>query len=191
MHVMPAVFDRHAARRAASLALVAAVPLVAGCGPPPNRDAPSGTTVVQDGVAYSVQTSRALNPLEAGDREMLGGLVRKKSVERAGTTLLGVFLQAQDGGSLPRRAVDAPQLVNAFGRVFEPLPLPVGDPFAYRGRVLRPGEQIPSPESVAAEGPEAGALLVFRVPSDQYLTDRPYTLRFGTDDRAASVQLDL
>jgi hypothetical protein len=187
MLIMPAVFDRRAVR----WALTAAVLLIAGCGAPSNRDAPSGTTVVQDGVAYSVQTSRALNPLEADDRAMLGGLARKKGLEPPGTTLLGVFLQAEDDGSLPRRAVDAPQLVDAFGRVFEPLTLPAGSPFAYRGRLLRPGEQIPGPESVAAEGPEEGALLVYRVPSDVYLTDRPYTLRFGSDDRAASVQLDL
>jgi hypothetical protein len=187
MLIMPAVFDRRAVR----WALTAAVLLIAGCGAPSNRDAPSGTTVVQDGVAYSVQTSRALNPLEADDRAMLGGLARKKGLEPPGTTLLGVFLQAEDDGSLPRRAVDAPQLVDAFGRVFEPLPLPADDPFAYRGRLLGPGEQFPAPESVAAEGPEEGAVLVYRVPSDVYLTDRPYTLRFGSDDRAASVQLDL
>jgi len=163
--------------------------LVASCGPPPDRNAPSGTTVTQDGVAYAVQTSRELNPLDSDDRAFLGG--RANGLDGTGTTLVGVFLQARNDASGARRAVAAPRLVTAFGAAFEPLRLPAADPFAYRGRRLAPGQEIPRPQSVAAEAPESGAVLVYRVPTGDFVGDRPFTLRFGSDDRAASVQLDL
>jgi hypothetical protein len=58
--------------KALSTALVAAALVAAGCGPPPDRNAPAGTTVVQDGVWYSVQTSRELDPDSPDDRVFLG-----------------------------------------------------------------------------------------------------------------------
>jgi hypothetical protein len=44
---------------------------------------------------------------------------------------------------------------------------------------------------VARESPENGTIVVYRVPTGVFVTDRPFTIRFGTNDRAASVQLDL
>jgi hypothetical protein len=173
----------------ATCGLVAAALLAAGCGAPPDTNAPDGTTVTQDGVDYAVQTSRELNPHDADDREFLGG--RTKGLDAPGTTLVGVFLQARNDASSERRAIAAPQLVNAFGQTFEPLSLPRTDPFAYRGGRLAAGHEIPGPQSVAKESPENGALVVYRVPTGVFVSDRPFTLRFGTDDRAASVQLDL
>jgi hypothetical protein len=175
----------------AACALIAAALLVAGCGygPPPDRNAPDGTDVTQDGVGYAVQTSRELNPADADDRVFLGG--RTKGMDRPGMTIVGVFLQARNDASSARRAVAAPQLVTAFGETFEPLPLPAADAFAYHGRRLAPGDVIPGPQSVAAESPENGAIIVYRVPTGVFVGDRPFTIRFGASDHAASVQLDL
>lgn len=164
---------------------------ISGCGAPPDQNAQAGTTVTQDGVAYSVQYSRELNPEAPDDRAFLGGPARGKGLDRAGTTLLGVFLQARDDASGPRRAVAAPRLVTAFGQTFSPLQLPATDPFVYRARRLEPGRQIPGPDTVAGESPEDGLVLVYRVPTGVFLSDRPFALRFGSDDRAASVQLDV
>jgi hypothetical protein len=185
--------DRHAVRSLVRLLVCAAVAaaVLVGCGPPPDRDAPDGTDVTQDGVRYSVQTSRELDPLSADDRAFLGGIARRKSLEGPDVTLVGVFLQARNDASAPRRAVAAPRLVTAFGETFTPLRLPQDDPFAYRGRRLAPRQEIPGGESVARESPENGALVVYRVPTSVFLTDRPFTVRFGAGDQAASVQLDL
>ena len=172
-------------------ALIAAALLVGGCGdgPPPGVNAPDGTDVTQDGVDYAVQTSRELNPDDADDRTFLGG--RTQGLDGPGVALVGVFLQARNNAASARRAVAAPQLVTAFGETFEPLSLPAGDPLAYRGRLLAPGGEIPGAQSVATESPENGAIVVYRVPTDVFVTDRPFTIRFGASDRAASVQLDL
>jgi hypothetical protein len=174
----------------ATCAAIAAASLV-GCGAPPDRDAPAGTTVTQDGVAYSVQFSRELNPDAPDDRVLLGGPGRRKGLDGPDTTLVGVFVQARDDATGPRAAVAAPRLVTAFGHTFAPLHLPPADPFAYRGRRLEPGREIPGPDTVAAQGPDDGLVLVYRVPTGVFVTDRPFTLRFGSDDRAASVQLDV
>lgn len=175
---------------AAACALLSAA-LLAGCGGPPDRNAPAGTTVMQDGVAYSVQISRELNPVEPDDRALLGGLAGNKALDGFGTTLVGVFLQARDDVAGPRRAVASPQLVSAFGEVFQPLPLAATNPFAYHGGRLAPAQEIPDPVSPAAEGPVDGAALIYQVPASTFTTDRPFTLRFGSNARAASVQLDL
>jgi hypothetical protein len=177
--------------RAASMGLLAAtLVVVAGCGGPPEHNAPAGTTVVQDGVAYSVQTSRELNPLDPDDRTLLQGVRDGTRLDGLDTTLVGVFLQASDEVSGTRRAVTAPELVDAFGTVFRPLD-PVGNALAYHGGRLSAGQQIPDPRSDAAEGPADGAALIYPVSTDVFLTDRPFTLRFGAGDGAASVQLDL
>ena len=42
--------------------------------------------------------------------------------------------------------------------------LPRGQPFAYNARLLKPEECIPEAGSVAALGPGAGSMLLFRVP---------------------------
>ncbi len=174
----------------AAIAAVAAV-VLAGCGGPGNQGAQSGTTVHQNGIAYSVQYSRELNPETPDDRVYLGGLAASKSLEPPGTTLLGVFLQAQNDAATPRRAVPAPLLADAFGQSWQPLRLPAGDPYGYRGGTLQPGGQLPGPDSVAAEGATTGLALVYRVPTGVFLGDRPFTVQFGTSEQAASVQLDV
>ena len=166
------------------------VVLLAGCGPPPDRNAPSGTTVTQDGIAYSVQYSRELNPYAPDDRQFLGGPARRKGLDRPGMTLVGVFLQAQNNASAAKRAV-APELVTAFGKVFTPMRLPSTDPFAYRAVRLEPGSEFPGSQTIAGESPEEGLVLVYRVPTGVFLADRPYTVQFGSSERAASVQLDI
>jgi hypothetical protein len=187
---------RRGSRRAfgfanAACVAVAAV-LLAGCGDqPPDRNAQAGITVTQDGVAYSVQDSRELDPEAPDDRVFLGGPTRPKHLDRPDTTLVGVWLQAQDTASGPRDAVAAPRLVTAFGQAFQPMHLPATDAFAYRARRLAPGGELPGPGTTAAQNPEAGLLLVYRVPTDVYLGDRPFTVQFGAGARAASVQLDV
>jgi hypothetical protein len=177
-------------RRLACWSGLALTLLAAGCGGgAPNQDAPAGTDVLQDGVSYEVQSSRELNPLEPDDRALLTGVPRRKLGDMSDAALVGVFLQADD--SKPHRAVAAPQLISAERQVFKPMPLPRVDAFAYRGRRLAPGAQLPDPDSAAAEGPEDGLTLVYRVPDSTFTTDRPFIVRFGPTDRAASVQLDL
>jgi hypothetical protein len=184
----------HATRRLAGtlLALLTAALVVAGCGDAtPDSNAPEGTSVVQGGVSYFVQDSRELNPQDPDDRALLTGVRNVDRLDGTGGTLVAVFLQAQNDASGVRSADAAPAVVSAEGQSLLPLTLPRGNPYAYRGGRLAPGAQIPAPDSASGESPEDGALLLYRVPADTFITDRPFTLAIGTGAAAASVQLDL
>ena len=183
-----------AARRLAGtlLALLAAAVVVAGCGDPvPDSNAPEGTSVVQDGISYFVQDSRAINPEDPDDRALLTGVRHVNQLDGPGQTLIGVFLQAQNEVSGSRSTDPAPVMTSAEGQSYLPITLPRGNPYAYRGGRLAPGAEIPAPDSAGGESTEDGGLLVYRLPADIFITDRPFTLAFGTGAHAASVQLDL
>ena len=176
----------------AVLALVAAALVAAGCGDPaPNRNAQEGTAVVQRGINYFVQDSRALNPNDPDDRALLTGVRHVNRLDGTGQTLIGVFLQAQNEVSSTRGTDPAPVMTSAEGQSYLPITLPRGNPYAYRGGRLAPGAEIPAPDSAGGESSEDGALLVYRLPADIFITDRPFTLAFGAGAHAASVQLDL
>ena len=129
--------------------------------------------------------------MDPDDRALVQGVRGGKRLDGPDTTLVGVFPQASDEASGTRHAVTAPELVDAFGQVFRPLDLPAGNALDYHGGRLSAAQQIPDPRLDAAEGPENGAVLIYRVPTDVFSTDRPFTLRVGAGDGAASVQLDL
>jgi hypothetical protein len=174
------------------LALLGVALVAAGCGDrAPNRDAQAGLSVHENGITYLVLDSRELNPLDSADRALLTGVPRRKLGYANDTVLVGVFLEASNEGSKTRVADSAPEIVSAEGQVYRPMALPRIDPFAYHGGRLAPGAVIPGPDTVAAQGPEQGAMVVYRVPDSVFLGDRPFVMRFGSTDRAASVQLDL
>jgi hypothetical protein len=178
--------------RAAAVALSMAVLGLAGCGTQtPDQNAPAGNTVTRDGVAYTVEISRALDPLEPDDRATIAGLPHVASLEGQDTTLVGVFLQAQNNASSVRRTVAAPELVSAEGQRYRPLPVPARNAYAYHGGPLASGAETPGPLSLGAQSATDGAALVYRLPTGVFLTDRPFTVAFGTGSHAASVQLDL
>jgi hypothetical protein len=176
----------------ALLALAAAALVATGCGDPvPDRNAQEGTSVVQGGISYFVQDSRELNPKDPDDRALLTGVRHANRLDGPGQTLIGVFLQAQNEVSGTRGSDPAPVMTSAEGQSYTPITLPRSNPYAYRGGRLGPGDEIPAPDSAAGESTEDGALLVYRLPADIFITDRPFTLAFGTGAQAASVQLDL
>jgi hypothetical protein len=171
---------------------VAAALVAAGCGDPaPNSNAQEGTAVVQDGINYFVQDSRALNPRDPDDRALLTGVRHVNRLDGTGQTLIGVFLQAQNEVSGTRATDPAPVITSAEGQSYTPITLPRSNPYAYRGGRLAPDGEIPAPDSASGESTADGALLVYRVPADIFITDRPFTLAFGPGAHAASVQLDL
>ena len=147
--------------------------------------------MVQGGINYFVQDSRALNPNDPDDRALLTGVRHVNQLDGTGQTLIGVFLQAQNEVSSTRGTDPAPVMTSAEGQSYLPITLPRSNPYAYRGGRLAPGAEIPAPDSASGESTEDGALLVYRVPADIFITNRPFTLAFGPGAHAASVQLDL
>ena len=147
--------------------------------------------MVHGGISYFVQDSRELNPKDPDDGALLTGVGHVNRLDGTGQTLIGVFLQAQNEGSGTRPTDPTPAMSSAEGQSYLPITLPRSNPYAYRGGRLAPGDEIPAPDSASRESTEDGALLVYRVPADVFITDRPFTLAFGAGAHAASVQLDL
>jgi hypothetical protein len=125
----------------------------------PQKPATEGLDVNVGGVTYNVFISRELNIRDAEDQAYYQG-----PEAPPGTEYMGVFLRACNKDSQPH--VSASQFVvrDVRGAEFRPLPLAQSNLFAYRPKVLNPGQCIPEPGSIAASGPTNGSLLVFQVP---------------------------
>ncbi|HEX8083054.1 MAG TPA: hypothetical protein VF529_02125 [Solirubrobacteraceae bacterium] len=164
---------------------------VAGCGDgTPQRDAPPGTTLDLGGVAYDVQAARELNP-SSPDRALFAGVRGNGRTLPADHVWLGVFLQARNAADGPRATARSVEVADGLGHTFRPAPLPARNLFAYRPVTLAPGAAEPSPASPAASSPEQGSLLLFRLPLQDFLANRPLELRLRAAGRLASVQLDV
>ncbi|HEX2085976.1 MAG TPA: hypothetical protein VHF89_09865, partial [Solirubrobacteraceae bacterium] len=103
-------------RLAAGLLLIGALTLVSGCGGnAPTRDAPAGTTLHLDGVAYTVQTSRELNADAADSRPFFVGVRAGGRALPADELWLGVFLQAENESDGPRALARSIDLADSMG----------------------------------------------------------------------------
>lgn len=185
----------HVRRLAAALLAPAALAFATGCGDDgPQRDAQPGTTLHVGGVAYAVQASRELNPYGADARPFFAGVRRGGRSLPPDQVWLGVFLQAQNESRGDRATARSIVVADDLGRTFAPVALPVGNLYAYRPMTLPPGGTEPAPASPAATSPEQGSLLLFRIPLESFLANRPLELRVrapGDAAHIASVQLDV
>ena len=149
---------------AACAAALAATAALAGCGNADEKqgvDEPAreGLSLPLAGVEYNVFITRELNLKIPPDTAYYKGPEPPK-----GQTLYGVFVQACNKGTHPRRTADRFVVVDNQGNRFEPTTLPPDNAFAYRSRVLPANECIPQAGSVAQQGPTAGSMLLFKLP---------------------------
>jgi hypothetical protein len=83
--------------------------------------------------------------------------------------LFGAFISFTNASTRPLRSADRIELRDDGGRVYEALPLPVTNPYAYSARVIRPRTRIPTQDSRADVNLAAsGRLLLFRIPARSY-----------------------
>jgi hypothetical protein len=76
------------------------------------------------------------------------------------------------------------------GDSFRPLVLPKTNPFAYRPKVLAKKSCVPPSGSLAASGPTAGAMLMFKVPVAA-VENRPLELEIKAGEESDRVELDI
>jgi hypothetical protein len=147
--------------------------------------APVGATVTVDGLEYSVETARQLNPSIVPDRDLLD---RRRPGQ--GRTFFGVFVRVCNEDGATATPSDRLSVVDAFGKEVRPVELPAGNPFAYEPEALPAGACLPEPGS-AAERTTDGALVLYDVPLD-FLGERPLALQVrGESGERAQVQVDL
>ena len=179
-------------RRLGLLVIAVATAVLFGCGDSmPQRDEQPGTPVEVRGVSYDVQISSQLNPDSDGDQPFFAGVPAAGRKLPPDQVWLGVFVQAQNESDGTRRTARSITVADTGDHVFRPVPLPTENDYAYRPATLAPGDSEPGPDSPAASAPEQGSLLLFRLPLNCFMENRPLELRVADHGRLASVQLDV
>jgi hypothetical protein len=178
---------RLAAVLAAVVAIAAGV-VLSGCDTAPeNADqVVEGQGIKLDDLLFNVQITRELNP---GDTEDKAYLVGQKPLG-PDQYYLGVFMRVQNEGDASAQVPTDMSIVDTVGATFKPLPS--SSLFALKlGDTLHGGDELPEGESVAANGPIQGSMVLFRITSSA-IQDRPLTLHITTSTGSTGeVELDL
>jgi hypothetical protein len=169
----------------AAAAFVAAT----GCGgSEERRTGPEGQFITVGDTVYQVQLSRLLNQRQRPDSTFLRGQVAAPRNEQ----YLAVFLTIENEGSkdyLPPRNME---VVDTVGSRYLALDATQSDFALDFSEPVPPGGKAPPADSPAASGPNAGALVLFRVKTESATDNLPLKLRVPVaGGPAAEIELDV
>jgi hypothetical protein len=146
---------------------------------------------------YEVQLSRQLNPYDSEDASYLAGLTPEQRTLRPGEEWFAVFVQVYNESSMPHLAAKEMTISDTQNNVYLPVvPSPTNEfsyqKFAYSSP-LAPKARIPALNTVAADGPTQGALLLYKIKIVS-LDNRPLELNIIDPldhSQTASAELDV
>ena len=174
-----------------ALAAVLAVSIAAvttGCGGSDSiDDIDEGQSFSMGELRWNALYDRVLNPNQVEDEAYLRGQPAPGSDEE----YFAVFVLVENEGDDP---VQLPELTDfkitdTTGATYEPLESDSAFNFPY-GEMLDSDETIPTPDSVAADGPTQGSMLLFLLSSD-VSENRPLDLEIDSQGETAKIKLDL
>ncbi len=142
---------------------------------------------------YEVQLSRELNPYDTEDASYLTGLTPAQRKLGPGEEWFGVFLQVYNETSTPHSAATNLTISDTQENVYTPIVPALTNEFAYRGGLMPPKSRIPALDTVAANGPTQGALLLFKIKIVS-LDNRPIEIKIVDPlhpTQTASAELDV
>jgi hypothetical protein len=142
---------------------------------------------------YEVQLSRELNPADTEDAAYLKGLTPAQRRLGPGEEWFAVFLQVYNESEAAHPAATKITISDTQENVYSPtIPGPANE-FAYRGGPLQPKARIPALNTVAANGPTQGALLLYKIKVVS-LDNRPLELKIVDSldpSQTAQAELDV
>jgi hypothetical protein len=146
-------------------------------------------------LVYEVQISRELNPYDVEDSSYLVGLTPAQRRLAPGEEWFAVFLQVYNNTDADHLAAPAQTITitDTQNNVYVPVIPDATNPFAYRGGTVPAKSRVPVLNSVAADGPTQGALLLYKI-SVVSLDNRPLTLKLVdplNPANTASAELDV
>jgi hypothetical protein len=146
-------------------------------------------------LTYQVQISRQLNPADPEDRAYLVGLDPADRTLAPDESWFAVFVRVWNEGKQPAPAASEFKVTDTQDNVYRPVGFGLDNAFAYRPLTLAPGDQIPTPDTAAANNPSVnGALVLFKVKISSF-EDRPLVLTItsppGGKPAEATVDLDV
>jgi hypothetical protein len=183
------------------LAVLAAVALAA-CGDSHTR-VTTGTYAGESGknapylnvgsLVYEVQLSRELNPYNEEDFQFLQGLTPQQAKLEPGQEWFAVFVQVYNNGQDRQPVATDFTITDTQGNTYSPITPGQVNQFAYRAGTVAGHGRVPEPNTIAANGPTQGALLLFKIQVVS-LDNRPLELKIvdPTDAaQTASAELDV
>jgi hypothetical protein len=168
------------------LALVVAV--ASGCGEEEKTSGSEGELIHVGDAVYQVQLTRLLNSEQRPDDDYLRG----QPPLTASEDYLGTFLTITNDGKRPYSPPRDMKVVDTQGNEYLPLGTPQSSFGLDFGHPIPPGEEAPPPDSPAASGPSAGALVLFRVKSESATDNLPVYLEVpATGGKTSRIRLDI
>jgi hypothetical protein len=174
----------------ATVLLLAGVLLGSGCGSKEEERTSGleGELVHVNDAVYTVQLTRLLNPLIRPDDQYLRGQASTPRDEQ----YLAVFLTIKNEGSKGYRPPRDMKVVDSVGNEYLPLDATQSGFGLDFARDIPPGEDAPPPSSPAAEGPNAAAMVLFRVRTESATDNLPLELEVPTGGESSSrIELDV
>jgi hypothetical protein len=144
-------------------------------------------------LVYEVQISRELNPYDTEDSSYLLGLTPAQRQLRPGEEWFGVFMQVYNESGLPHPVATDLTVSDTQGNTYFPVVPGPTNLFAYRAGYVPPKGRVPALDTVAANGPTQGAVLLYKIKVES-LNERPLTLKIvdpGDATLTASAELDV
>jgi hypothetical protein len=175
------------ARCLAALALMALAGLaIAACGEEEELEVIEGEPVEVGQLHYNVQLTRFLN---AGDRED-SAYLEGEPPEPRGKDYLAVFMAVENDGDEPLALPRELTVTDTRGNVFKPVE--TKSPFALElGTTVEGGAELPLLDTVAANGPIKGAMVLFLV-DEGVAENRPLELEIpSSGGEHGLIELDI
>lgn len=144
-------------------------------------------------LVYEVQLSRQLNPHDTEDAAYLRGLTPAQRLLKPGEEWFAVFVQVYNYSDAPHLRATSMTISDTQGNVYTPIVPDQTNEFAYRPGFLRAGGRVPELNTVAADGPTQGALLLYKIKVVS-LDNRPLELKIVDPldaGQKASAELDV
>jgi hypothetical protein len=190
----PVVRPRPAAPSLLALCVALAL-LAAGCGNKHHAVTSAeteGPYLTVGELKYQVQISRQLNPRDVEDSSYLEGIAAAERSLSPDETWFAVFIRVVNETGRGHPAAEQYEIEDTQGRRFEPVQVPGQNPFVFRPAQVPPGSTLPTPGSIADEGPVGGSLVLFKLTIES-LGNRPLELHIrSTRPRGeAMVALDV
>lgn len=175
---------------AIALALFSAVGVIAtGCSNGKlDTKGDEGRFVKADDAVYQVQLTRRLNPRQHPDDTLVKGQAAVSGDEQ----YLAVFMKIINQGKKPYQPPRDMKVVDTLGNEYLPLDATQSGFGLDFGRPILPGDVAPPPDSPAAGGPDAAAMVLFRVKLQSITDNLPLELVVPTSEKSGTrIRLDV
>ncbi len=121
------------------------------------------------------------------------GLTPAQRALAPGEEWFGVFMQVYNNTEDPHPIATNLTISDTEGNTYYPIIPDSTNPFAYKGELLPAKSQVPAPNTIAANGPTQGALLLYKIKVVS-LDNRPLELKIvdpTQPTQTASAELDV